>query len=152
MQVHWPGPSRRQSTVRDYFPANPRDKQVRFVGRPCGATWFCCSLGPGQWGGRRLLYHLYELNLAAAAPLNAAAGFSQIFWTHPRNPLSTTTLGRTMAASMEIMERTTRRFRRPEFGINDVKIGDRKIAVTETAVWSKAFCRLLHFKKAVSTK
>lgn len=103
-------------------------------------------------GGRRLLYHLYELNLAAAAPLNAAAGFSQIFWTHPRNPLSTTTLGRTMAASMEIMERTTRRFRRPEFGITEVKIGDRKIAVTETAVWSKAFCRLLHFKKAVSTK
>jgi poly(3-hydroxybutyrate) depolymerase len=99
-----------------------------------------------------LLYHLYELNLAAAAPLNAAAGFSQIFWTHPGNPLSTTTLGRTMAASMEIMERTTRRFRRPEFGINNVKIGNRKIAVTETAIWSKPFCRLLHFKKAVSSK
>ena len=62
-----------------------------------------------------MLYHLYELNQAAAAPFNAAAGFSQIFWTHPRNPLSTTALGRTMAASMEIMERTTRRFRRPEF-------------------------------------
>ncbi len=97
-----------------------------------------------------MLYHLYELNQAAAAPLNAAAGFSQIFWTHPRNPLSTTALGRTMAASMEIMERTTRRFRRPEFGITEAKIGNRKVAITETAIWSKAFCRLLHFKKSSS--
>jgi poly(3-hydroxybutyrate) depolymerase len=99
-----------------------------------------------------LLYHLYELNQAAAAPLNAAAGFSQIFWTHPRNPLSTTPLGRTMAASMEIMERTTRRFRRPEFGITEVKIGNQRLAVTETAIWHKPFCRLLHFQKTGSAK
>jgi poly(3-hydroxybutyrate) depolymerase len=99
-----------------------------------------------------LLYHLYELNQAAAAPLNAAAGFSQIFWTHPRNPLSTTALGRTMAASMEIMERTTRRFRRPEFGISEVKIVNRKVAIVEETIWNQAFCRLLHFKKAISSQ
>ena len=99
-----------------------------------------------------MLYHLYELNRAAAAPLNAAAGFSQIFWTHPRNPLSTTALGRTMAASMEIMERTTRRFRRPEFGISEAKIGNRKVAIAETVIWNKPFCRLLHFKKSASSR
>jgi poly(3-hydroxybutyrate) depolymerase len=97
-----------------------------------------------------LLYHLYELNRAAAAPLNAAAGVSQIFWTHPRNPLSSTTLGRTMAASMEIMERTTRRFRRPEFGITSISKGNRKFKITETAILTKPFCRLLHFKKEAS--
>jgi poly(3-hydroxybutyrate) depolymerase len=97
-----------------------------------------------------LLYHLYELNQAAAAPFNAAAGVSQIFWTHPKNPLSSTTLGRTMAASMEIMERTTRRFRRPEFGITSITKGNRKVRITETAILTKPFCRLLHFRKETS--
>jgi poly(3-hydroxybutyrate) depolymerase len=94
-----------------------------------------------------LLYHLYELNQAAAAPLNAAAGLSQFFWAHPSNPLAATTWGRTMAASMEIMERTTRRFRRPEFGITSVTVNGRKVAVRETVVLAKPFCRLLHFGK-----
>jgi len=53
-----------------------------------------------------------------------------------------------MAASMEIMERTTRRFRRPEFGITSVTMNGRKIAVTETVILTKPFCRLLHFRKA----
>ena len=99
-----------------------------------------------------MLYHLYELNQAAAAPLNAAAGLSQIFWTHPRNPLSDTALGRTMAASMEIFERTTRRFRRPEFGIAQIMRGGAKIAITETVAMSKPFCRLLHFKKSEAAR
>jgi poly(3-hydroxybutyrate) depolymerase len=94
-----------------------------------------------------LLYHLYELNQAAAAPLNAAAGLSQFFWAHPSNPFAATTWGRTMAASMEIMERTTRRFRRPEFGITSVTVDGRKFAVRETTVLTKPFCRLLHFHK-----
>jgi poly(3-hydroxybutyrate) depolymerase len=95
-----------------------------------------------------LLYHLYELNQVAAAPLNAAAGLSQFFWAHPSNPLAATAWGRTMAASMEIMERTTRRFRRPEFGIASVTINGKKIAVTETVILTKPFCRLLHFRRA----
>jgi poly(3-hydroxybutyrate) depolymerase len=95
-----------------------------------------------------LLYHLYELNQAAAAPLNAAAGFSQIFWRHPKNPLSGTTLGRTMAASMEIFERTTRRFRRSEFGISVMKWGKDLVPITETALMTKPFCRLIHFRKS----
>jgi poly(3-hydroxybutyrate) depolymerase len=95
-----------------------------------------------------MLYHLYELNQAAAAPLNAAAGLSQIFWTHPRNPLSDTTFGRTIAASMEIVERTTRRFRRPEFGISQITWDRQKIAISEKVVMAKPFCRLLRFEKA----
>jgi poly(3-hydroxybutyrate) depolymerase len=57
-----------------------------------------------------------------------------------------------MAASMEIMERTTRRFRRPEFGITGLTIGGRKIAVTETAILTKPFCRLLHFRKEAAKR
>lgn len=102
----------------------------------------------GHRGGKHLLYHLYELNQAAAAPLNAAAGLSQIFWTHPNNPFSDTALGRTMAASMEIVERTTRRFRRPEFGITEMKKGSEKVPISETVVMAKPFCRLVHFKKS----
>src|SRR6185295_1437587 len=53
-----------------------------------------------------------------------------------------------MAASMEIMERTTRRFRRPEFGISSVTVDGRKVAVEEIVILTKPFCRLLHFREA----
>jgi poly(3-hydroxybutyrate) depolymerase len=48
---------------------------------------------------------------------------------------------------MEIMERTTRRFRRPEFGISSTILGGKKVAVAEIVVLTKPFCRLLHFRK-----
>jgi poly(3-hydroxybutyrate) depolymerase len=94
-----------------------------------------------------LLYDLFELNQAAAAPLNAAAGLGQFLWAHPTNPLSQTYWGRSVAASMEIMERSTRRFRRQLFGISMRDSGGVDVPVLEQIVWQKPFCRLLHFVK-----
>ncbi|MDP9138794.1 MAG: polyhydroxyalkanoate depolymerase [Pseudomonadota bacterium] len=94
-----------------------------------------------------MLYNLFELNRAAAAPINAAAGFGQFLWTHPTNPLAHTYWGRSVAASMEMVERSTRRFARQLFGISMPGSNGEPSPVLEEVVWQKPFCRLLHFAK-----
>jgi poly(3-hydroxybutyrate) depolymerase len=53
-----------------------------------------------------------------------------------------------MAATMELFERSTRRYHRPEWGIDSTTVGAEKIPVTIESVWQRPFCRLLHFERA----
>ncbi len=62
-------------------------------------------------------------------------------------PLSYTPLGRTLAAQAEIFERTTRKFGRPDFGLDTTMIDGKSVTVTEVDVLEKPFCKLLHFKR-----
>lgn len=94
-----------------------------------------------------MFYQLYELNHAAMAPFRAAADMMRFANSNPLNPFSQTPLGRTIAASLEMFERTTRRYGKPEFGLHETTIGDRKVAVREETVWSRPFCNLLHFAR-----
>ncbi|QFY61848.1 polyhydroxyalkanoate depolymerase [Rhizobium grahamii] len=96
-----------------------------------------------------MFYQLYELNHAALAPYRAFADIMRMVYANPLNPISQTPWGRTVAASLEMFERTTRRYGKPSFGLNDTVIGDRKIAVREEVVWSRPFCNLLHFARNV---
>ena len=94
-----------------------------------------------------MLYYLYEMNHAALAPWRAMADAGLSFWTSPANPLSTTQMGRSFAASLELFERTTRRYGKPEFGITETISGDDLFAVEETVAFRKEFCDLLNFRK-----
>ncbi|CAN7534985.1 polyhydroxyalkanoate depolymerase [Rhizobium sp. LjRoot258] len=96
-----------------------------------------------------MFYQLYELNHAALAPYRAFADIMRMVYANPLNPISQTPWGRTMAASLEMFERTTRRYGKPSFDLNDTVIGDRKVAVREEIVWSRAFCNLLHFARNI---
>ncbi|APO65695.1 polyhydroxyalkanoate depolymerase protein [Rhizobium gallicum] len=94
-----------------------------------------------------MFYQLYELNHAAMAPFRAAADAMRLVYANPFNPFSQTPFGRTIAASLEMFERTTRRYGKPEFGLKETVVGDSKVAVREEIVWSRAFCNLLHFAR-----
>jgi poly(3-hydroxybutyrate) depolymerase len=95
-----------------------------------------------------MLYHWYELGHAAAWPGRAVADIWRQF-LHPLNPLTHTPLGRGAAAGLELYERATRRYAKPEFGITTTKIGTRTVDVTEETVWASPFCRVVHFKRDV---
>jgi poly(3-hydroxybutyrate) depolymerase len=95
-------------------------------------------------------YQLYELNHAALGPLRAAADATRLYFQNPLNPLAHTPLGRSIAASAELFERTTRRYGKPAFGIDTVSFRGVPTAVHERVVWERPFCRLLHFEKATS--
>ncbi|CCM77873.1 polyhydroxyalkanoate depolymerase [Rhizobium mesoamericanum] len=96
-----------------------------------------------------MFYQLYELNHAALAPYRAFADIMRMVYANPFNPISQTPWGRTVAASLEMFERTTRRYGKPSFDLTDTVIGDRRVAVREEIVWSRAFCNLLHFARHV---
>jgi poly(3-hydroxybutyrate) depolymerase len=95
-----------------------------------------------------MLYDIYEMNHVAVAPWRAMAGAGRLFWKSPANPFSTTYLGRSMAASLELFERVTRRYGKPAFNIGVTEIGGREVPVSEVEVLRRPFCRLLRFAKA----
>ena len=94
-------------------------------------------------------YQLYELNHAVMAPFRAAAEMMRQACDNPLNPLGDTAFGRTIAASLEVFERTTRRYGKPAFGLAEVVIDGSQVTVTEEVVWQKPFCNLIRFKRDV---
>ncbi len=97
-----------------------------------------------------MLYHLYELNRAALSPARAAADAYRLLFRSPLNPASYTPLGRSAAAALELFERTTRRYRKPAWGIYETEVKRRTVAVRELTVIEKPFCNLVHFERDVS--
>jgi poly(3-hydroxybutyrate) depolymerase len=94
-----------------------------------------------------MFYQFYELGHAAMAPARATAESLRIACSNPFNPISYTALGRSMAAGLEVFERTTRRYGKPAFGIETVTIAGKPAPISEHIVWSKPFCDLLHFRR-----
>ena len=94
------------------------------------------------------IYWLYEMGHAALNPSRALADVTQLFFNNPANPLAHTVYGKSMAAAAELFERTTRRYRRPEWDIHDTTVGGERVPVHITTVWERPFCRLLHFERA----
>ncbi len=95
-------------------------------------------------------YQLYEFNHAALGPFRAAADAARIYFQNPLNPLTHTPFGRSIAAAAELFERTTRRYGKPEFGLNTTLVHGVRVPVHERVVWERPFCRLLHFEKTLS--
>ena len=94
-----------------------------------------------------MLYNLHELQYALSAPIHFQAKILQGAMRNPWNPLSYTSIGRTIGASAEMIERTTRRFSRPEFDLHTTKIDGKSVKVVEEIITNKPFCNLLHFKR-----
>ena len=101
--------------------------------------------------GRPLLstpmYWLYEMGQAALNPSRAVADATRLFFKNPANPLAHTTYGKSIAAAAELFERSTRRYGRPEWGIDQVTVGGERAPVHIATVWERPFCRLLHFER-----
>ena len=94
-----------------------------------------------------MFYQLYEINHAMMAPWRAAADAMRMAYTNPLNPIAHTYMGRNLAAGLEVFERSTRRYGKPEFGLTETIIDGKAIAIDETIVWRQPFCNLIHFER-----
>ena len=94
-------------------------------------------------------YQWYELTHAALSPARVMADAARLYYRNPLNPLAHTTPGKSMAAAMEVFERVTRRYGKPEFGIESTVLGAVRVPVREQVVWERPFCRLVRFEKAL---
>jgi hypothetical protein len=82
-----------------------------------------------------MLYHWFELGHAVAWPTRVAAETWLQFF-NPLNPLTHTPLGRSAAAGCELYERATRRYAKPDFGIQTCKAGARTVNVIDVILRS----------------
>ncbi|MDJ0513203.1 MAG: polyhydroxyalkanoate depolymerase [Methyloceanibacter sp.] len=94
-----------------------------------------------------MLYHLYELNQAALHPARAAAEAYRMMWRNPLNPASHTVVGRGAAAALELFERSTRRYRKPDWEIDRVSAHGQTVSVKPVTILAKPFCNLVHFQR-----
>jgi len=101
---------------------------------------------PGRTGFD-VFYQLYELNHAAVQPLRAYADAVKLLYSNPLNPISHTPFGRSIAATAELFERTTRRYGKPAFGLTKTVVDWKTVAVKERVVWSRPFCNLIRFER-----
>jgi len=96
------------------------------------------------------LYWIYEMGHAALNPARALADTTKLFFRNPINPWSHTTYGKSIAAAAEVFERSTRRYAKPAWQIDDTTVGGERIPVQIKCIWERPFCRLLHFERTLT--
>ena len=94
-----------------------------------------------------MLYHLHEFQHAVLGPTRMWAEALRTTFSNPWMPVSHTTLGRAVAAGAELLERTTRRYAKPQFNLFSTTIDGTEVPVREMVVYQKPFCDLLHFQR-----
>ncbi|CAL4865772.1 hypothetical protein MMA231_00008 [Asticcacaulis sp. MM231] len=97
-----------------------------------------------------MLYALHEYAYYTAAPMRAMAQMTRDFWGSKLNPASDTAVGRTLYASAELFSNVTKRYGKPEWGINTIAINGHDVRVSIIEDWSSPWCRLLQFQRDVS--
>jgi poly(3-hydroxybutyrate) depolymerase len=106
----------------------------------------------GGFGAFQLpVYSIYEMTHAALSPARALTDATRLYFRNPINPLAHTPWGKSMAAACEIFERVTRRYGKPDFGIETTLVGGERVPVREEVVWQRPFCRLVHFARQIKT-
>jgi len=94
-----------------------------------------------------LLYHAYEFTHAAMGPFRAAARMGKEIASSPMNPTASWVGTRTAAAAFDMFINATRRYGKPEFGIDEVIVDGKPSPVREEIVVEKPFGNLLRFKR-----
>ena len=95
-----------------------------------------------------MFYQLYQAQADMAGPLRRAAELWSGWLGGQAGALAGgELLRRRMAASFEVAARTAVTHVRPEYGIAEVRVGNRLVAVREEIVQATAFASLLHFAK-----
>jgi poly(3-hydroxybutyrate) depolymerase len=87
---------------------------------------------------------------AAVQPLRLQNDALRYLCRSAYSPLAYTPFGKATAAASEVFENLTRRYRKPDWGIDETKIFGLPTPVEIECVKSKPFCDLLHFKRGES--
>ena len=93
------------------------------------------------------MYWMYEMAHASLNPARAVTDATKILFQNPLNPWAHTEMGKSIAAACELFERTTRRYGKPEWGLDETEVNGVRTPVEVRAIWEKPFCRMLHFDR-----
>jgi poly(3-hydroxybutyrate) depolymerase len=94
-----------------------------------------------------MLYHAYEMTHAAISPMRAAARVGQEVISNPLNPMAITIGSRAMSAALEMFMNATKRYGKPEFGLDETTVDGVPTPILEEVVWSAPFCNVIRFRR-----
>jgi len=94
-----------------------------------------------------MLYAAYELQRQLSRPVRLWANALEQVYSSPYNPLTDTWIGKSVAASAEIMARLTQNYMKPAFGLSTTEIDGQTVAVNEEILLRKPFCNLMRFRR-----
>src|SRR5688500_13240669 len=92
-----------------------------------------------------MLYDAYEMQRSLFAGASRLAGMSAGWLNNPANPLSYSSMGPVVAASLDVFAHAAALRGKPEFGLESTIIGRKTYPVREEIVVSKPFGQLKRF-------
>ncbi|MFN3869507.1 MAG: polyhydroxyalkanoate depolymerase [Hyphomicrobiaceae bacterium] len=92
-------------------------------------------------------YLAYELAHMMIQPMRLAAKTLKHSADMPLNPFGQTPMMRQISAACEVFEGVTRRYGKPDWGIERTRVQGLEVPVRQETVWSKPFCNLVHFDR-----
>ena len=93
------------------------------------------------------MYNIIEVMRAQISPFRLNLLSMQSILNNPTNPFSYTPAGNYLRAMVEVSERLTRKYEKPEFGIDEIEIDSKKYPVEIEIIDKEPFCNLIHFSK-----
>jgi poly(3-hydroxybutyrate) depolymerase len=98
-----------------------------------------------------MLYQAYQAHADVMVPVRSWAGRALHVMGGRWVGVADNVMLRNLTAAYELIARAGLTHARPAFGINDVKIGNREVAVREQAALATPFGTLLRFRKDMDT-
>jgi poly(3-hydroxybutyrate) depolymerase len=95
-----------------------------------------------------MLYDAYEVQRSLLTGASKLAGLGAGWLNNPANPFGYSSMGPLVAAGLDVFAHASAPRGKPEFGIIEVMVGKKAVAVDEDVVLRKAFGQLKHFRKA----
>jgi poly(3-hydroxybutyrate) depolymerase len=92
-----------------------------------------------------MLYDAYEVQRSLFAGASKLAGMGAGWLNNPANPLSYSSMGPVVAASLDVFAHAAAPRGKPEFGLHSTMIGRKSVPVREEIVLRKAFGQLKRF-------
>ena len=99
-----------------------------------------------------MLYDAYEVQRSLMAGASRMAGFGADWLNHPANPISYSSMGPLVAASLDVFSHASAPRGKPEFGLTETRVGKKIVAVEERIALRKPFGQLKHFTKEGGVK
>jgi len=97
-----------------------------------------------------MLYQTYEMAHAAISPMRMALRAGRQILKNPANPISYAPVTPGVLAGYEVLERMTRRYDKPQFGLLSTQSDGEEITIEEEVVFRKPFCQLKHFRRVTN--
>ncbi|MBN8827950.1 MAG: polyhydroxyalkanoate depolymerase [Sphingobacteriia bacterium] len=94
-----------------------------------------------------LLYTYIEFARKNIVPLRNGVNLCQSYLASPFNLIKNTDTDRALKATLEMYDRMFKVYKKPEFGIQKVKVDGKDIKIQQETLLYKSFCNLIHFKK-----